>query len=345
MNAVPALLRTSLLLILPFLLSTSARAADAVADFYRGKTVTIIVGAPTGGIYDVYARTLARHLKRHIPGNSNVIVQNAPSSGSLSSVNDIYNALPQDGTVIGAPSNAAPFLPLLGIDQVLFDPKKILWLGSPTGESSVFFVWHRSPVKSFDDLKAHRVIIGSNGPNATPAFIAKAMNSVFGTDLKSIYGYPGPADVLLAMERGEVDGYAGIFWNQLKNAYGDLIKDGKIRFILQFGASANRDLTDVPLAADLIRSPADKELFAAVIAPLATGYPLLMGPGVPKERGDAMIKAVAATFADKDFLDEAKRLNLAVDPLSSTDLQKIIFDSYALSADLVGRLRALYNAP
>jgi tripartite-type tricarboxylate transporter receptor subunit TctC len=322
----------------------SSALADAVEDFYKGKTLTFIVGNSAGGVYDLYARTVAKYLPGHLPGKPAVIVQNMPGSGSVQAVNRLYNDSPRDGTVLAAVSNAAPFLPLLGLTQARFDPKKILWIGSPVAENSAFFVWRTIPVNTLDDLKKTQVIVGSNGPNASPGFFAKAINSVFHTKIKPIYGYTGLPDAMLALQRGEIGGYTGIFWNQLKSGYGDLLRDKKLKFLLQFGTTANPELPGVPLVSDLIQSPEDKQLFAAVTASLAIGYPYLMGPGIPADRATAMRKAFWDTLHDPEFLAETKKLNLAVGPLSSDDVRRIIDDSYDISPQLVTRLRTLYNA-
>ena len=318
--------------------------ADEVSDFYRGKTLQIVIGAPGGGVYDLYARTYAKYVTRYIPGNPGAIAQNIPTSGSIQAVNRVYNEAPRDGTVIVAPSNSAPFLPLLGLDQARFDPKTMIWLGSPTSESSVFFVWHTHEAKTFEDLKTKSVIVGSNGPNASPGFIAKAMNSVFGTKIKPIYGYPSPAEAMLALQHGEIEGYTGIFWNQLKNAYGDMLQKKQLRFLVQFGQTTNPDLTGVPLVSSLIASEDDRQLFAAVTAPLAIGYPLAMGPGVPADRIAVILAATSKTFADPDFLAEARTLNLDVAPITGTQVIQIIEESYSISPGLVEMLRDLYNA-
>ena len=318
--------------------------ADTVKDFFQGKTLQVLCGAPAGGVFDLYARTYAKYLTRHIPGNPCVVAQNIPTSGSIQAVNRVYNDAPKDGTVIVAPSNAAPFMPLLGLDQARYDPRAMTWLGSPTGENSVFFVWHAHPVKTFEDLKKIEVIVGSNGPNASPAFIAKAMNVVFNTRIKPIYGYPSPAEAMLALQQGEIHGYTGIFWNQLKTAYGDLLRENRLRFLMQFGRSAHPDLSGVPMVTDLMTVDKDKKIFAAVTAPLAVGYPLAIGPNVPAERAAALVIATAGTFADKDFVNEAQRLHLDVAPMTSADVTKIITDAYSASPTLVERLRSLYNA-
>jgi tripartite-type tricarboxylate transporter receptor subunit TctC len=330
----------SLFVVLGFAASASA---DPVEDFYKGKTLTILIGSPAGGVYDLYGRTISKYITRYIPGKPATVAQNVPGSGSVQAMNRLANELPPDGTAVGVPSNSAPFLPLLGLDQARFDPNKMTWLGSATAESSVFFVWYTVPVNSLDDLKTKEVIVGSNGPNASPGFFAKGMNAVFKTKLKAVYGYSGVADAMLALQRGEIQGYTGIFWNQLKAAYGNLMRDKQLKYLLQFGAAANPELPGVPLATDLIQSKEDKQLFSAVTAPLTVGYPWVIAAGVPAERRDALVAAFAQTLKDKDFLAEAKGLNLAVAPVSSAEVQKIVADSYAISPELTQRLRVLYN--
>ena len=326
-------------------LAPPAIAADAVGDFYKGRTITFIVGTPAGGIYDVYARTLARHIGKHIPGNPVTIVQNMPSSGGIGMSNHIYVVAPKDGTVIGASSNTTPFQPLLGIEQAKFDPKKILWLGSPTQETGVFFVWHTSPTKTFEDAKKQQVIVGSNGPNGHSGIMAKVLNDIFKTKLKSIDGYAGPAESFLAMERGEIEGRAGIFYNQLKAGYEDKLKDGRIRILLHYGSAPHRDLSPrIPFAPDLINDTADGQVFALASAPLSVGYPLFMGPDIPAERAAAMRRAVAETYRDKDFLEEAEKLKIDVAPISGEGMETLISAAYAVPTPVIARFKRLYEA-
>ena len=164
--------------ILALAVAASALAADPIEDFYKGKTITIVVGSPAGGIYDTYSRTIAKYMRNHIPGNPNIIAQNMASSGSITAVNHIYNVAPQDGTVMGAPSSTAAIQPLFGIEQAKFDPLKIIWLGSPTSEVGVALVWHTVPVDSIEDAKQRQVIMGSNGPNGNSGFYGKVINDV-----------------------------------------------------------------------------------------------------------------------------------------------------------------------
>ena len=319
-------------------------AADPIEDFYKGKQITLIVGSPAGGIYDIYARALARHLPKHIPGNPQVVVQYMPGSGAIAAVNHVYNVAPKDGTVIVAPSNTTAFLPLLGTEAAKFDPEKILWLGSPTQETGVFFVWHKSKATSFTDAQKEQVIVGSNGPQGHSGILAKVLNDILKTRLKSIDGYAGPAEAILAMERGEIDGRAGIFYNQLKASYADQLKDGRFRVLLHYGAKPHPELAQVPYAPALIKNEADRQIFDAASAPLSVGYPLLMGPDIPAERQAAMRKAVAETYKDKTFLEEADRAKIDVAPISGEGVEKIIRDTYALPPDVVARFRKLYDA-
>jgi tripartite-type tricarboxylate transporter receptor subunit TctC len=318
--------------------------ADAIEDFYKGKQITLIVGSPAGGIYDIYARTLARHLPKHVPGNPQVVVQYMPGSGAIAAVNHVYNVAPKDGTVIVAPSNTTAFLPLLGTEAAKFDPKKILWLGSPTQETGVFFVWHKSKSMTFADTQKEQVIVGSNGPQGHSGILAKVLNDILKTKLKSIDGYAGPAEAILAMERGEIDGRAGIFYNQLKASYTDQLKDGRFRVLLHYGAKPHPELSQIPYGPALIKDQADAQIFGAAQAPLSVGYPLLMGPDIPAERQAAMRKAVADTYKDKEFLAEADKQKIDVAPISGEGLDKIIRDTYALPPDVVARFRKLYDA-
>jgi tripartite-type tricarboxylate transporter receptor subunit TctC len=338
--------RLAALAALVLTLATPAKAADAIADFYKGKTITIIVGSPAGGIYDLYARALARHIGKHLPGNPNTVVQQMPGSGAIAAVNHVYNIAPKDGTVMVAPSNTTAFLPLLGTDAAKFDPKKMLWLGSPTQETGVFFVWHTSKTMTFEDAKKQEVLGGSNGPQGHSGIMAKVLNDIFKTKIRSIDGYPGPAESFLAMERGEIDGRAGIFYNQLKAAYSDQLKDGRIRVLLHYGAKPNPDLVKagVPYGPALITNPDDRQVFDLASSPLAVGYPLVMGPDIPADRRAALRKAVAETYKDKDFLAEAAKQQMDVAPISGEDIEKIIADSYAVPAPVVARFRKLYEA-
>jgi tripartite-type tricarboxylate transporter receptor subunit TctC len=319
-------------------------AADSVEEFYKNRQLTMIVGYTPSGSYDTYARVISRHLGKHVPGNPTVIVQNMPGASSMTASNHIYNVAPQDGTVMGIMSTVNPFAPLLGIDTAKFDPLKINWLGSPTSETAVVAVRGDTPVNSFEDAKKTEVLLGSTGPNGTSSYYARVFNEIFKTKFKLVYGYPGMTETFIAMERGEVQGHASPFWNSLKSGKSDWLKDGKLKILLQYGARRNAELPNVPFAADLPMSADDRQLFNAVMAPLSMGFPFLMGPGVPPDRLAALQTGYAATFKDPEFLADAKKLNVDVDPISPEDLVKTLRDSYNLPKPVIDRLKALYNA-
>ena len=316
--------------------------ADSVADFYKGKTVSIMVGFSSGGIYDIWARLVARHLPRHIPGAPSVVVQNMAGAGGLAAVNNVYNVAAQDGTVIAASSNLNPFAPLLGIKEARFDATKFQWLGSPTQDVAVVVIWHTVPVDTFDDLKTHQVVLGSTSPDGASSFYGRVIMEIFKTKFKFVYGFPGLADTDLAIERGEVDGHPSVFWSHLVAAKPEWLTDKKAKLLLQYGAKPRPELADVPYAQALPMSAADKQLFEVAMAPLALGYPYMAGPGVPPERAAALRQALTETFVDADFVADAKSQNLEVDPVAAVAMQKTIAAAYASPKSVVDRLLALY---
>ncbi|MFQ6016959.1 MAG: Bug family tripartite tricarboxylate transporter substrate binding protein, partial [Kiloniellaceae bacterium] len=195
--------------------------ADAVADFYKGKTITLFVGYSPGGGYDTYARTVARHMGKHIPGNPDFVVKNRPGAGSMKLANEMYAAVPKDGSVIGIIGRGQVMEPLFGTEQAKFDPSEFNWLGSANNEVSVCVSWHTSPVRTVQDLMTQQLIVGGTGPGADTDTFPKVLNNVIGTRLKLVTGYPGGNDILLAMERGEVDGRCGYSWSSAKSRKAD----------------------------------------------------------------------------------------------------------------------------
>ena len=317
--------------------------AQTPEDFYRGKTVTMIVGSTAGATYDIWGRLVARHLGSHIPGAPNVVVQNMPGAGSTLATNYIYNAPTQDGSVIGLMNSTNPFEPLLGVEQAKFDARKINWLGSPAQDTGVVTLWHSVPVNSFEEAKTKEVRFAATSLNGTAAFYVRIFNEVFGTKFKLVFGYPGLTEAMLATERGEVDGHPSPYWSYLKNAKPDWIRDKKIKFLLQFGRDRNPELPNVPFAHDLVTNDADRALIDASVAPLAMGYPFFMGPSAPKDRVAAMRKAFAETFRDPKFLADAKSQSFEIAPISGEDVEKSLRETYDMPAPVLERLRRLYR--
>ena len=320
----------------------SVAQADEVSDFYRGKTVTLIVSNPTGGGYDLLARTVAPNLARHIPGNPNVIVQNMPGASGLLATNNLFNIAAKDGTVIGSISNTTPFEPLLGTVEARFDPLAFNWLGSPTVEVGLLGVWHTVPVNSIDDARKREVTIGANGPHSTPTFYARLLNETLGTRLKLIMGYPGQNEFNLAMEKGEIDGTSSLFYSSLVATRPSWLSEKKIKLLVQYGLERHPKLTDVPFASDLATNAEDLSLMQAAYAPLGVGRPYIMPPGAPAARVRAMQEAMGQTFKDPEFLAKAQSLQLETASAKAGDqLRDIIARAYGISPAVRARLRAL----
>ena len=319
----------------------SPAAADTIADFYGGRTVTLIVSTSAAGGYDTLARAIARHIGKHIAGHPTVIVRNMPGAGGLTAANYLYAAAERDGSVIGLVQNNPPFEPLFGTAEARFDPRQFNWLGTPSGETAMVLVGKAVPVFSLDDLRTRETAMGASGANSTPAFFARLFNATLGTKMKVIPGYPGQNDALVAMERGELDGYPSVFYSALSSTRPTWLADGTARAVVQYGPAKLPQLNGVPFVPDLV-SGTDKLLLEAAFAPLSIGRPLLMPPGAPAERVAALRQALAETFVDPEFLAEGEKIGLSLnDPRSGEELLRVIERAYAMPPDIVDRLRKL----
>ena len=319
-----------------------ASAAIAQTDFYRGKTITLVVSSSAGGGYDIMGRTIARYLGKHIPGNPRVVVNNMPGAGGIVAMNYLYRAAPKDGTTIAGVQNNLPFEPLLGTREAMYDSTKFNWLGSPSIEVGLIAVWRTAPVNTIDDLKRREITVGSSGANSTPSFYARLLNETLGTKMKIVVGYPGQNEVYFAMERGEVDGFPSLFYNTLNATRPKWRTENNIKLILQYGLEKEPALPNVPSALDLVTDPDDKLLLQAGLAQVTMGRPYLMPPGVPAERVAIMRKAFEDTFKDAAFLADSNRMALGVDnPRTGAQIQRVLEDAYRTPPNIVARLRTL----
>lgn len=338
--------RTLLLALCAFAATGAARAkADAVADFYKGRAVTVVVSSSAAGGYDTLARALARHMGKHLPGNPAVIVRNMPGAGGMTATNFLYNNADKDGSIIGLVQNNTPFEPLFGTKEARYDPVKFNWLGSPSSETAMVLLWHTVPVSTVAELKAREVAVGVSGANSTPAFFTRLLNATLGTKMKPINGYPGQNDVLLAMERRELDGHPSAFFSSVRSTRPTWLREKTAKAILQYGPEKLAELPDVPFAPDLVASDEDKLTMQAAFAPLALGRPFLIPPGVPAERVAALRAAFAATMADAEFLAEGERMGLGLNaPRTGTQIQEVMERAYQSPPAVIERLRQL-NTP
>ncbi len=311
-----------------------AASADdkAVAAFYAKRTVTIAVGFSAGGNYDVYARLVARHIGRHIPGNPTMIVQNMPGAGSRRLANTLANVGPHDGTMIGLPNQGIAMDQALGTEGVKFDARTFNWIGSPVEDNNVFWGWHTNPVKTIEDAQQREFVVGATGPGSPTTYYPRIMNDLLGTKFKVVAGYPGSNELDIAIERGEVGGRV-VSWTGLK-VTGDWVATNKAVVMLQFGLRKSAELPNVRMLQDLATNAKHREIFEFLCLVPAMGRPFFMPAGVPAERVAAVRTAFAATMKDPAFLDEAKRARLDVVPLTGEEIAGIVAKKFAAPEDV-----------
>ncbi len=336
-------MRTSLVAVtaLTFALAAPATAQDA-AQFYQGKTIRLIVGVAVGSGYDINARALAHHLGKHIPGNPTIIVQNQPGAGSITMTNQLYNSGPFDGTVIGAAFGGMPTAPLLTPEGVKFDPAKLNWLGSTNRETHVTYLWNTAPANSFEDLKKRETVVGAQAAGTTQYDFPLMANAIFGTKFKIVKGYGGTPQIHLAMERGEIEGNGASALTTLKAIKGDWIKEKKVKIIAQWALRPNPDLPGIPSVLDLAKNDADRAALLLVLARLDFGRPFFLPPNVPADRVAALRKAFDDTMKDPDFLAEAGKMKLDIDPLNGKQVSELVDQVLAMPKDVVERVRAIF---
>jgi tripartite-type tricarboxylate transporter receptor subunit TctC len=309
--------------------------AAGVEDFYKGKTVSLVIGYSVGGGYDAYGRLLARHLGKHIPGSPSVVPQNMTGAGSLKAANYLYSVAPKDGTVIGTFSRSQGIAPLL--DKAEFDSTKFTWLGSVTDEVSLCVTRHDAPVKTFNELLVTPATFGGEGAGSDPNIFALLYRNVFGAKIKIVTGYPGTNEIQLATERGEVDGLCGLSWSTLKGRYPHWLKDKKANILIQAGIKKQVDLPDVPSATEVARQPDQIQILKLILIGQAMARPFAAPPGIPADRKAALIAAFDRTTRDAEFLAEAQRLNFAVNPVPADRLDALLAEAYATPKDVIAK--------
>jgi tripartite-type tricarboxylate transporter receptor subunit TctC len=328
-------LRTALTTGVLAIVSLHPAAAQSVEEFYRGKTVIVAIGFSVGGGYDLYARLLARHLGKYIPGHPNVVAQNREGAGSQRLTLYLYNAAPRDGTVIGAFSRSMAVAPL--IDHSPFDATKFTWLGSLSTDTSICMMWHASPIKTFDDMLANPFTVGGEGGGADPDAYALMLRNMFGAKLKLVSGYPGTSEATLAMERGEVTGVCGMSWTTVKARHMDWVNAHRVNIPVQFGLAREPDLPDVPAVIDLVKSDEQAKMAKLILAGQAMARPIAGPPGIPADRKQALIAAFDAAMKDPELLADAQRMQAEIRPVSAATIEKLLAEIYATPKDIVAK--------
>jgi tripartite-type tricarboxylate transporter receptor subunit TctC len=310
--------------------------AASVADFYKGKTLTLYIGSEAGSGYDIYGRSVGRVIGRHIPGNPAVVPENMPGAGSLTLTNFMYNQAPRDGLAIAGIQNATALEPTLGDKNARFKASEFYWLGSVNEQTNVCISWTATGVKSLADVQDKEFLVGVV-PSTSTDTVAYLLNELAGTKLKLIKGYPSTGAVLLAMERGEVGGLCGIGLDSVQSSMRDDLQSGKINVFAQIGPQKNPDIPDVPFVYDYLKNPADKSLLDFLVSRMLMGRPFMAPPGVPADRAEALRQAFWDTVQDPDFLADAKKIDMPVLPDSGAKVQEIVQHLESATPEIISR--------
>jgi tripartite-type tricarboxylate transporter receptor subunit TctC len=332
------------------LAASPAAAQDAVAQFYQGKQIKLVVGSAAGGGYDTYARLVARHLGKYIPGNPTIVPVNMPGAASNTAAANIYNVAPKDGTVIGALQTGAVVDPLFG-DRVHIqhDASKFVYLGSATIDYYICIARADAPVKSFSDLLTTEILLGASQPGTSTRDFPALLNNMVGTKYRIVSGYPGTRAITLALEKGEVQSLCGFSWSSLSVQHPDWLKTGFIRILAQEHPKGHPALNKmgIPLTVDFAKSPENRQIMELIYSQETFGRPYMVAPGVPEDRVAALRKAFLQALKDEDAMAEAHKMGLDLEPISGEDLQALAAKIYATPGPMIERAKqaVTYKVP
>src|SRR4051812_7741919 len=318
--------------------------AESVADFYRGRQIQVVIGHEVGGGYDVYGRLVGRFLAKHLPGNPRVIAQNMVGAGSRKAANWLYSIAPRDGSVIGVTAQTTPLDQALKQEGVSFDAAQFNWIGNPIIDNQVFFAWHTTGIQTLDDaITKGGLICGGTGASTNPATLPKVINQMLGSNIRVIAGYQGANNVLLAMQRGEVNCIGSHSWSTAKVTAAHLLREHKLNMLVQWGPSKDPEISefarrDVPLMSEYARTDVDRSVVKLMSSGMAIGRPLYTPPGVPQDRVAALRKAFDEIMADPEFLAEAKKTKADLRPMSGSDLQALATEVVQTAPDIVAKM-------
>jgi tripartite-type tricarboxylate transporter receptor subunit TctC len=312
-------------------------------DFYRGKTITFIVGASPGGSLDNYSRLIARHLARHVPGSPTVIVQNMPGAGSLVAANYLYNVAPPDGLTIGAFAAAVVLQQVMGDQSAKLDGRKFGWIASPMTYHSICVVSRETGIRTIEDWRAAKrpPNFGGMGPGAGPSDTPRILAAAIGVPLKLVEGYGGGATVRLALERGEIDGYCGS-WQDVRSVWRDQIRDGKFVVVIQASVNPHPDLRDVPLALQYAKSDEAKQLLAVNDTVHGLEFVYATPPNTPKERLQSLRTAFTQALRSPELAAEAEKAGLEIDPVDGGTIEEKLAALYGLPASTISKLKEVF---
>jgi tripartite-type tricarboxylate transporter receptor subunit TctC len=306
--------------------------AQGAADFYRGKTINLVAGFNPGGGADTYARIIARHIGRHIPGNPTVIVRNMQGAGSVVAANHIFNVSPRDGTELGLFAGNITIDPLMGGTQHKYDARKFNWIGAPSSDSNVCLSSPKTPFKTIGDVLAREMITGTSGTSTYDFPVV--MNNVVGAKFKLVKGYAGSAALRLAMERGEIEGFCGVGYHSMRTAG---LTDGRANILVQVGLAKNPHMPNVPFIMDYAKSEQDRQIFRLVFGWLDLERPIGAPPGTPGDRIAALREGFERAMKDPALLADAEKAQVGIEPMTGAAIAGFVEEAYRTPAEVAAK--------
>ncbi len=330
--------RTSPLACAFFAAFASAAMAQAPAADFTGKTISLYIGNSVGGGYDLYARAVARHMAKHIPGAPAIIPRNMEGGGSMRAANFMAELAPRDGTAIATIGRGTIFAPLMGQSGATFDATALSWIGSANDEVSACAAWHTSGVSSFDDLKKNDLIIATTVATDDATQLPKLLNGLFGTRFKVVLGYPGGTQMNKAMESGEAQGRCGLSWGSFKATHPHWIEKKLVRPLFQVALVKHADLSDVPLLSDFATNEEQRQMIATFVARQVMGRPFFAPQQVPAPTVAALRDAFDRTMGDPEYRVEAEKMGLEVNPVSGSRVQDMVAEIYRTPRSVIQKM-------
>jgi tripartite-type tricarboxylate transporter receptor subunit TctC len=313
--------------------------ADDVADFYRGKRISLVVGYGTGGGYDLYARMLGRFMGDHIPGKPTIVPQNMPGAGSRGAANWLYRVAHKDGTVIATLSQTTPTDQALGQPGVQFDVRKLNWIGNLVVVNNVLYVSAKSGVATLAQAKLKQLAIGATGASSPSVLYPQVSNNLLGTKFRIVTGYPSGGDINIAVERGEVDGRGSDSWASMKSTHPDWLRDHTVNFLFQIGTKREADLPDVPLWSELGQTDEQRQVLEILSGDVAVGRPILTAPDVPPQRVQALRRAFDDTIKDPAFIEATSQAHMDFNPIGGEELQNVVGKIAGASPNIIALVK------
>jgi tripartite-type tricarboxylate transporter receptor subunit TctC len=319
----------------------AAAQAQSIEEFYRGKQLNMIIGYPTGGSNDIYARAVARHIGKHIPGNPTVIPRNMPGGGSLVAANHVFNVAPKDGTTLSLVAATIPLEERLGAPNVRFKVTEFNWIGRVAPSVNLTFVTSSVPVKSIQDTFKREILLGASARTSTVAIYPMVLANVIGAKFKMVMGYKSSSTAMLAMERGEVEGHSTSM-EIVRSLHADWIRDKKITILVQYALNRHPEMPNVPMSWELGRNEEEKQILRIVANATEVGKMILSTPDTPADRIQALRRAFDATVKDAAFLAELKAARVDVGPMPGEELQQLVAEVTNVSPAIIDKVKAIY---